>query len=159
MVGIQRILVLVDFSRSSGQAVQYGLTLARRLGARICFMHTVNQRVVDALRELSSKGHKGDFLEALKKLMKDRENDLREFVPGEELEGIEAEFLIRRGRPAEEVIGVAGKYLVDLIVVGSQGHTAQPNGSIGDTALEVVNRSRCPVLVVRPVEHDFIEER
>lgn len=157
MVDIGKILVLVDFSRNSAEAVRYGLTLAHSLGARLCFLHTVNQRIMDALQELSGKGYNGDFLQALKKLMEDRENDLRAFVPKEELAGVEAEFLIRKGEPVEEVVGAAGEYSVDLIVVGSQGHAASANDSVGTVAQDVINRARCPVLVVRPIEHDFIE--
>ncbi len=157
MIRIQRILVLVDFSQNSAKAAEYGLGIGREQGARIYFLHMINQRIIDAVQELSSKGYKGDFLQAMKKLVQDRENDLREFVPEENREGAEVEFLIRKGEPSEEVISIAKEFSIDLIVLGSQGHTALASGSIGSVAQNVVNRAPCPVLVVRGVEHGFIE--
>jgi hypothetical protein len=45
-----------------------------------------------------------------------------------------------------------------LIVVGKQVHAAQADRRIGGSAPDTVNRARCPVPVVRPVDHDFTEE-
>jgi universal stress protein A len=157
MIRIRKILVLVDFSQNSEKAVQYGLEVARDRQARVFFLHMINQRIIDAVQELSSKGYKGDFIQALKKLVQDRENDLRQFVPEESRSGLEVEFLIRKGEPAEEVINVAKELSIDLIVVGSQGHTALATASIGSVAQNVVNHAPCPVLVIRPIEHDFID--
>ncbi len=156
MIRIERVLVLVDFSQNSAKAVEYGLALGREQKARIYFLHMINQRIIDAVQELSSKGYKGDFLQAMKKLVQDRENDLREFVPEEDCEGTEVEFLIRRGEPSEEVVNIAKEFSIDVIVVGSHGHTAAAAASIGSVAQNVVNRAPCPVLVVRGVEHGFI---
>ncbi|GLI32609.1 universal stress protein [Desulforhabdus amnigena] len=156
MISVQKILVLVDFSKDSEKAVHYGLGIGRSQNARVYFLHMVNQRIIDAVQQLSGKGYKGDFLKALKKLMLDRENDLKEFVPEELREGMDVEFLIRKGEPAEEVINVAKELSIDMIVVGSQGNTALADASIGGVAQSVVNSAPCPVLVVRAVEHDFI---
>ncbi len=158
MVRIQKILVLVDFSQNSENAVHYGLEIARDRNARVYFLHMINQRIIDAVQELSSKGYKGDFIQALKKLVQDRENDLMEFVPQDRREGIDIEFLIRKGEPAEEVVNVAKEFSIDLIIVGSQGHTALASSTIGSVAQNVVNQAPCPVLVVRPIVHDFIEQ-
>jgi universal stress protein A len=157
MVKVRKVLVLVDFSKSSEKAMHYGLQLARDRGARIYFLHMINQRIIDAVQQLSSKGYKGDFIQAMRKLLSDRDKDLKEFVPEQLREGLEVEFLIRKGEPDEEIISIAKEFSIDLIVVGSQGHTAQPTASIGSVAQKVVSCAPCPVLVVRPLEHDFIE--
>jgi universal stress protein A len=156
MISVNKILVLVDFSKDSEKAVHFGLTIGRNQNARIYFLHMVNQRIIDAVQQLSSKGYKGDFLKAMKKLMVDRENELKEFVPEELIEGLDVEFLLRKGEPAEEVVNLAKELSIDLIVVGSQGNTALAGASIGGVAQSMVNNAPCPVLVVRPVEHDFI---
>lgn len=157
MIRIRKLLVLVDFSQNSERAVRYGLQLGRDRSARVFFLHMINQRIIDAVQELSSKGYKGDFIQALKKLMQDRESDLKEFVPEKDREGVEVEFLIRKGEPAEEIINVAKELSIDLVVVGSQGHTSLASAPIGSVAQNVVNHAPCPVLVVRAVDHDFIQ--
>ena len=156
MVDIRKILVLVDFSADAEKAVSYGLTIGRDRHARVYFLHMVNQRIIDAVQQLSSKGYKGDFLKAMRKLMQDRENDLQQFVPEDLRDEVEVEFLIRKGEPAEEVVNMAKELSIDLIVVGSHGHTVQASAPIGSVAQHVLHHAPCPVLVVRPVEHDFI---
>lgn len=157
MIPVRKILILVDFSKDSERAVHYGIQVARDRGARIYVLHMINQKMIDAVQQLSSKGYKGDFLKAMRQLVSDRENDLKQFVPEDLREGVDLEFIIRRGEPFEEVINVAKELSIDLIVVGSQGHTALGSTSIGGVAQNVVNHAPCPVLVVRPIEHDFIE--
>jgi nucleotide-binding universal stress UspA family protein len=155
MVNIRKILVLIDFSQNSESAARYGAQIGRDQKARVYFLHMINQRILNAVQQLSSKGYKGDYVQALRKLVADRENDLKQFVSEELREGIETEFLIRKGEPAEEVVNIAKELFIDLIVVGSQGHTALSSASIGSVAQHVVNHAPCPVFIVRPTEHDF----
>lgn len=157
MVSVRKVLILVDFSKDSERAVHYGFQVARDRKARVYVLHMINQKMIDAVQQLSSKGYKGDFLKAMRQLVADRENDLKQFVPKDLQEGVELEFIIRKGEPFEEIINVAKELSIDLIVVGSQGHTALGTASIGGVAQNVVNHAPCPVLVVRPIEHDYIE--
>lgn len=157
MVQVRKILILVDFSKDSERAVHYGIQVALDRKAHVYILHMINQRMIDAVQQLSSKGYKGDFLKAMKQLVQDRENDLKNFVPQELQESVDLEFIIRKGEPSEEVINVAKELSIDLIVVGSQGHTALGSASIGGVAQNVANHAPCPVLMVRPIEHDFIE--
>lgn len=156
MSSIAKILVLVDFSKPSERAVRYAITFGRGTEARLYFLHMINQRMIDALHDMGGKGYKGEFLKALRKLMEDREKDLREFVPADLVEGMEVEFLIRKGEPGDEIINVAKELSIDLIVVGDQGHTAGESEAIGSVAQHVLGNAPCPVLLVRPLEHDFI---
>ena len=57
--------------------------------------------------------------------------------------------VLRRGRPADEIVTEATTWAADVIVVGSRGHG--PLGSIllGSVSEEVVDRSPIPVLVAR----------
>ena len=157
MVKIEKILVPVDFSENSEKAIQYGVEMARDRNAGVTFLHVVNQRIVDAVQELNIRGYKGDFVDAVRKLMKDRANDLEKFVPADWIEGIESEFLIRKGKPSEQIIKTAKEQGIDLIIIGSQGHSALAAILVGSVAQDVVHHAPCPVLIVRPVEHDFIE--
>lgn len=157
MIRLQRILVLIDFSKNSEKAVHYGAELARNLGAKVFLLHVIPQDIIDAIQELSKKAYKGDFLHALRRLISDRERELRKFIPEAWGEGIDVEFWIRRGEPAEEVIKSAKEFSIDLIVLGSQGQGATPNSTIGHVTHRVVNEAPCPVLLVRLIEHDFIE--
>lgn len=54
-----------------------------------------------------------------------------------------------RGRPASMILREARLFGPDLIVVGSRGHGPIASMILGSVSTEVLDRSRCPVLVVR----------
>jgi nucleotide-binding universal stress UspA family protein len=157
MIRIQRILVPIDFSEHSKKAVRYGTEIGRDRQASIYFLHVVNQRILDTVQDLSVRGFQGDFAEAVNTLASKREHELRQFVPGSWLEGLETTYLIRQGNPAEEIMAAAKELHIDMIVLGSRGHSALATLFVGSVAQNVVNQAPCPVLVVHPKEHEFID--
>jgi nucleotide-binding universal stress UspA family protein len=54
------------------------------------------------------------------------------------------------GKPAEEILRVAGEEAVDLIVMGTHGHAGVAHLlRLGSTAETVVRTAACPVFTVR----------
>jgi len=158
MIRLEKILVPVDFSEYSQKAVRYGVELAKDRKASLTLLHVINQRIIDAVHELSVKDYKGDFVEVMRKMVSEREAELQQMVPQDWREGIpELAFEIRKGRPSEEVIKYAKEQGMDLIVVGTHGRSALASALLGSVANTVVLRAPCPVLVVRAIEHDFVE--
>jgi universal stress protein A len=158
MIRLEKILVPVDFSEYSQKAVRYGVELAKDRKASLTLLHVINQRIIDAVHELSVKGYKGDFVEVMRKMVSEREAELQQMVPQDWREGLtELNFEIRKGRPSEEVIKYAKEHGMDLIVVGTHGRSALASALLGSVANTVVLRAPCPVLVVRDLEHDFVE--
>jgi len=156
MVTIGKILVPVDFSPYSENAVRHGIQIGRDRSAKLYFLHVIDRNIADALRDVSGKGYKGEFVHALRKLMHERESELSSFIPEAWREGLDVELLVRKGEPSEEVLGLAKDYSVDLIVLGVSGLTGAPAASLGVVALNVASGAPCPVLLVRPVQHDFV---
>jgi universal stress protein A len=157
MIKIQRVLVPIDFSEHSQKAARYGTEIGRDRKARIYFLNVINQRILDTVQDLSVRGFQGDFAEAVNTLAGKREHELRQFVPGAWLEGLETQYLIRKGNPAEEIMAAARELDIDMIVLGSRGHSALATLFVGSVARNVVNHAPCPVLIVRPSGHEFID--
>ncbi len=63
--------------------------------------------------------------------------------------GFTAEPLCQFGKPAEEIMNVAGKHQADLIVMGAQGLGAIARFLVGSVSTRVVQQANCSVLVVR----------
>ena len=154
MVNIRKILVPVDFSKNTEAVVDHGLHMARLEGAGLIFLHLISLRLTDALHGMSNKGYKGEILEGLRRFMKDKEEELRLLLPTPLPESME--ILIRKGEAAEELASIAKDLSVDLIIVGSRGEESTSATGIGSVAKHVLNDAPCPVLLVRPVVHDFI---
>jgi len=156
MVKIERILVPVDFSERSQKAVLYGIEIAKSRNGKVFFLHVIHRRLVDNVERLSAWGYKGDVVQTMKNMVRERENDLQLAVPEKLRQGVEVEFSVKKGKPAEEIIQTARDLTADLVVMGTEGHSALASPLLGGVSQKVVNHAPCPVLVVRPLEHDFI---
>lgn len=55
----------------------------------------------------------------------------------------------RRGRPAEAIADFAAQEKVDLIVMGTHGHSSLGNMVLGSVATGVLARCKVPVLLIR----------
>ncbi|HEX6370550.1 MAG TPA: universal stress protein [Longimicrobium sp.] len=53
-------------------------------------------------------------------------------------------------RPADEIVGLAQREWVDLVVLATHGHGALARALVGSTASAVARRAPCPVLLVPP---------
>jgi universal stress protein A len=156
MIRIQSILVPIDFSENSEKAARYGVELARDRKAKLIFIHVINERLIQSLQDLNLKGYKGDFLKACRDMVHNREEELLGFIPAEWRKDLDVEFQIRKGKPADEIIRFGKENNIDLIIVGMKGRSALEVALIGSVARNVINHAGCPVLVVRPIEHDFV---
>jgi nucleotide-binding universal stress UspA family protein len=57
--------------------------------------------------------------------------------------------IVRLGKPADEVLKIASKKKVDLIVTGAKGQGAIARFLLGSVSTRIVQHSDCSVLVVR----------
>ncbi|MBJ18358.1 MAG: universal stress protein [bacterium] len=62
--------------------------------------------------------------------------------------GFEVEVLVERGDPAEVVTELASERSVDVIVMGTRGHSKLRQILLGSTAERVVEHAPCPVMTV-----------
>jgi nucleotide-binding universal stress UspA family protein len=156
MIKLDGILVPVDFSDNSQKAARYATEMARTLGGKVYVVHVIHQRIIDSTQELSVKGYKGEFVEVMRSMVQSRKNDLDQFIPEAWRADLDVEFEIRKGKPADEIIKFAKEKNVDLIIVGTVGRSALQAAFTGSVANNLVNHAPCPVMVVRPGEHDFV---
>ena len=71
--------------------------------------------------------------------------------------GVSVQELVVQGKPSVEIIRFAAENQVDMIVLGSHGKGMLDQALFGSTTERVVRRAPCPVLTVRPAEHEFVE--
>lgn len=64
---------------------------------------------------------------------------------------------ISNGRPSTEIVRFAAALGAGLVVVGTHGRRGLSRALLGSVAGEVVEKAGCPVLVVRPIEHEQTE--
>jgi universal stress protein A len=140
---VQKILVPIDFSDHSHQALLWGGSLAEKYGAQLLVLHVIPQAVEDAAV------HGSTAEQLMLDLTAQVEAQLYE-ITGEELKkSLPVQVKIAVGQPADEILGVAGEEAVDLIVMGTHGRTGLSHVLLGSTADTVVRTAPCPVFTVR----------
>lgn len=157
MIRWNKVLVPIDFSENSRTALRYGVEIVRDRKARLLLLHVINQKIIDALQELSIKGYQKDFVPVMERMLQDREAELESFVPTDWCQNLALEFHLTQGKPSHQIIDFAKKNRIDLIVLGTRGRSPLVSALLGSAARDVVHHAPCPVLVVRPTEHDVIE--
>ena len=141
---IGKILVPMDFSAISKDALPWATHLAAHFGAELVLLHIVEKFPIDYL--LSS----GLTNETFVPLVKQAEADL-EFM-AESLSkstGLSVTAVVSDGKPFEGICESAKTLGADLIVLTTHGHTGLKHVLLGSTSERVVRHAPCPVLTVR----------
>jgi len=74
-------------------------------------------------------------------------------------DGLEVEPVIVEGEPAPEIAKAVRDYDIDLVTVVTHGRRGLARALFGSTAEEIIAEAPCPVLTIRPPQHDFVEHR
>lgn len=147
---IHRILVPIDFSEHSKNALQYAVSFAKQFTAELVLLYVVEPTIYPA-----------DFSFG-QVALPNIENELRE-RGSSELDQLKQKYigetlsshtLVRTGKPFLEILTTAQEEDVDLIIMATHGHTGVEHILFGGTAEKVVRKALCPVLLVRPVENE-----
>jgi nucleotide-binding universal stress UspA family protein len=148
-----KILLATDGSEDAARAARAAADLSGKTGAEL--------HVVHAWQEAPQRRYSTVNTAYLSKLYADRAWDLLE-RQGEGIERAGAKVAAahrRLGRPAEEIVELAGELGVGLVVVGSRGLGAVRRLATGSVSEGVVHHASCPVLVVRGAEGAWPPER
>jgi nucleotide-binding universal stress UspA family protein len=151
-VSLKKILVPQDFSEYSLHALKYAVTFAELFKSELIVLHIVEPIVYPA--DFSFGQVSIPAME--EEIRKHSEEQLTELVAREIPTGIKATPIIRIGKPFIEIVEVAKSENTDLIVISSHGRTGMDHVLFGSTADKVVRKAPCPVLTIRPHEHEFV---
>jgi universal stress protein A len=141
---VKKILVPIDFSNISKDALPWATFLAARFGAELVLLHIVEKFPIDYLlgRELIN--------ETIVPLVKQAEADLGRLAGSlSQSTGVNISAVVRAGKPFEEIYHAAEALGADLIALTTHGYTGLKHVWLGSTAERVVRHAHCPVLVVR----------
>jgi nucleotide-binding universal stress UspA family protein len=153
MIDLHRILVPTDFGKSSENALTYAVAFAQKFGAEICLLHVVQDLAVFFPEAVFTMPPPAPPLE---QFIAAARTALERVVSGLNVDGVIVHSEIGVGPPFDEIVRVAREKNVDLIVMGTHGHTGLAHILLGSVAEKVVRRAPCPVLTVRHPEHEFV---
>jgi nucleotide-binding universal stress UspA family protein len=147
-LSIQNIVVPIDFSKMSLQAIQIARRLARRLRASIHLAHVRHLNYAADFVTPTAPGMPLHFMPyeengeqaVLKELQK---------VAGECGVSAFSCHVLSGAPPFDEICRLAQALPADLIVMPTHGRTGLKHVFLGSTAERIVQHSSCPILVTR----------
>jgi universal stress protein A len=145
MIKIKKILVATDFSAHSLAAVEYARMIATRFRAQIYLLH-----VVDTVPVLGVTSLDPNYGKLARKVEKKALKELGAFA-NEHFKGVRnLQLVLCTGTPYDEIVRLATKEGVGLVVISTHGRTGLAHVIIGSVAERVVQHSPVPVLTVKP---------
>jgi nucleotide-binding universal stress UspA family protein len=140
---IKKILIPTDGSDYSLRAAEYGVSIAKMLGAEIIVVYVLDDIVLNQISKVTER-------EDVERELKNSGQRYIDYVLNfSEREGVKAASLLARGRPFEQIVHLAKGLNMDLIVMGTYGLRGSERILIGSVAERVIEYSPCPVLVVK----------
>lgn len=152
LLSAMHVLVAVDGSPESADALAHALTVAGGADDRVTIVHAVDPSVyeIGGSEPISDIADASDriLLESVSDAEERGQDVLEEAAETAERVGVEAETELLYGPPVERIVSYAERAAVDLVVVGHQGMSDRLEGVLGSVAKTVAERSSVPVTIV-----------
>ncbi len=148
-IGIHSILVPIDFSVHSKNALRFAVTMAEQFRAKLHLVYVVEPTIYPADLGFGQVVLPGVEDELRAKGAAELQGLIDKEIGGR----VDATSTVRTGNPHHEILSEAEERKVDLIIVATHGHSGVEHMLFGSTAERVVRHAHCPVLTVRPMDY------
>lgn len=147
-MNIKKILVPVDFSRHSQQALDYALEFAAPLQAEVLVLHVVEPVAYATPADLYA-GMATQLGSLLAEQRRSARRQLDQVVEASSKRGVRMSAHLRDGVAYREVVEAAKKLGAGMIIQATHGRTGLAHVLMGSVAERVVRTAECPVLTIR----------
>ncbi|MGZ4593870.1 MAG: universal stress protein [Actinomycetes bacterium] len=139
---LERILVPVDFSDCSLDALEYAVVVAQQAEASLMLLHVLEPVSYGLDFTL---GH----IRTREQLRESWTKRLEELASSHQQSHVQMKSGLRGGLPVDSILDSAQTLPCDLIVMGTHGRRGISHAFSGSVAEAVLRKARCPVLTVR----------
>ena len=146
---IRRILVPIDFSDHSREALKVAYDLASQTGARTMLLHALEPIYFAG----APRGQAYDGPITMEQF-RDAEDAMARLVESESGRKTPVSGKVVSGSAADEILKTAESSDADLIVMSTHGRSGLSRAILGSVAEKVLRGASCPVLTTRPVDID-----
>lgn len=133
---IKRILVPLDMNRLSESKLPVSEAQAKAFGAEVILLHVITSARPDSEMVTLPESQALTYLNSIAANLRSH--------------GVEAHSLVRYGSPADVILNEIEAQGADLVIIGSSIRRFFSRLFLGSVAEDIVARSPCPVLLVRP---------
>lgn len=148
-IDVRSILVPIDFSPNAETVLEWAAHLAEEHECPLVLLHAYHLPV--DFQQLEGAYLPPDFWAQVKN---DAASNLEKHAQVLRDRGLRVETVLREGYPASVIEEEARERRVDLIVIGTRGHTGLKHLLLGSVAERVVQKAPCAVLTVKARGND-----
>ena len=138
----KNILVPIDFSSCSLDALKYAISVAEKFKARITIVHIYPIPAVGDTTFFMDKS----MLDTIEKRVRIEFKVIEHY--NKELKKMRVEYVVKMGFVVNDMLEVIGEQKIDLVVMGTKGTSNRLQDIFGSTTVEVIQKAACPVLVI-----------
>lgn len=150
---IKHILIPMDFSSFSIEALRYANELARLWNAKISLVHAIEETIIPVVYGVEAMS----FTSTMP--LKDKSNKELKILADEYLDDdLERDIHTLIGNPANEITYYAEQNAVDLILLASHGLTGFKRFLLGSVAEKLNRKAPCAVMTIKPFGKSLIKE-
>ena len=153
----ERIIVPLDGSRLSAQAIPYAAEVGKRFDAEVILVRVLPQAGLSfAAQGIVTEDAVATDIIPQEARMKDVDNAsnakryLMNWAQSLKAQGVKVSYEVTIGTPAKSIMELAQAQQASLIVMMSHGRGAFKRAIMGSVADEILRGSHLPVLIVRP---------
>src|SRR6266446_5287980 len=155
MSSFRNIPVPTDFTPHPRSSLKYATAFARHGCGRMRLFSVQSAKVPANLMTMTDWHLADEDAQGLSQLR----NQVKDLLTDPLFEGLEVEPVIVEGEPAGEIANAVRDYDIDLVTVVTHGRRGLARALFGSTAEEIIAEAPCPVLTIRPPQHDFVQHR
>jgi nucleotide-binding universal stress UspA family protein len=154
-ISFRRILVPVDFSEQSLDAVRLAIGLAGKTKAEIKLIHIFYNPMLGSASFDPSDSYQLNLAGYMHKIEQDARsnmdrlvNAMKEYLESEGKENIKLSRTIANGIASHEILIFSEKFKPGIIVMGTRGIGHRVSGTLGSVTAEVIDKSDFPVFAI-----------
>ena len=145
---IHRILIAVDDSSYSEQAVNYGVLLAKNLDSKITLVHVDEIPISSPYSADPLLNESPAMIPELMHIQEEASKLLFKKIKEQHGDVVEMSTVTKIGRAQDEILSVADDCKADMIILGTHGRTGFDHFISGSVSESVARKAKCPVLII-----------
>lgn len=148
---MKKILVPIDFSEESQNALDLAVQLARKASAQIELLHVFDDTLGQSFNTtgemelVSSSFDNAYFIKLVEKVKR----DIKALIQNDANMDVDIIENLKIGSIFQHIVDIVDRKKIDLIVMGSKGASGIKELLVGSNTEKVIRYAKCPVLVVK----------
>ena len=145
---IHRILIAVEDSPYSEQALNYGVLLAKNLGSKITIVHVDEIPISSPYSADPLLNESPVMIPELMHIQEEASKALFKKLEDKYGQIVKISTVTKIGRAQDEILAVADECKADMIILGTHGRTGFDHFISGSVSESVARKAKCPVLII-----------